>query len=160
VIVGAASGGAAVAFVAKRLRANGRKGETKMEGTATATAKVVSREQWLEARKALLGKEKEFTRRRDELARLRCELPWVKVEKSYLFDSPDGKKSLADLFRRQEPAPRLPLHVRAGLGAGLPELLVPGRSLRRRELAPPPRPLRGLAPGRSPGRSFARRCIE
>ncbi len=59
---------------------------------------VVSKDQWLEARKALLLKEKEFTRQRDELSRLRRELPWEKVEKAYAFDGPNGKETLADLF--------------------------------------------------------------
>ncbi len=60
--------------------------------------KVVSNEAWLEARKAFLAKEKAFTRQRDELSRERRELPWVKVEKSYVFDRPNGRESLADLF--------------------------------------------------------------
>ncbi len=60
--------------------------------------KVVSQTEWLEARKQLLKKEKELTRLRDAVSRQRRELPWVKVEKDYVFDTPDGKKSLADLF--------------------------------------------------------------
>jgi predicted dithiol-disulfide oxidoreductase (DUF899 family) len=60
--------------------------------------KVVSNEEWLAARKGFLAKEKEFTRLRDELARQRRELPWVKVEKAYVFDGPNGKESLSDLF--------------------------------------------------------------
>ena len=60
--------------------------------------KVVSREKWLHARKEYLEKEKEFTRLRDSLSRQRRELPWVKVDKEYLFDGPDGEESLADLF--------------------------------------------------------------
>src|SRR5215468_5506176 len=59
---------------------------------------VVSREEWIEARRALLAKEKEFTRRRDELNRQRRELPWVKIEKEYVFDAPEGKATLAELF--------------------------------------------------------------
>jgi predicted dithiol-disulfide oxidoreductase (DUF899 family) len=59
---------------------------------------VVSREEWLEARKALLAKEKAFSRQRDELARQRRGLPWVRIEKNYVFEGPDGKASLADLF--------------------------------------------------------------
>lgn len=59
---------------------------------------VVSAEQWVAARKKLLNKEKEFTRLRDELTRLRQDLPWEKVEKNYTFDGPDGPSSLADLF--------------------------------------------------------------
>ena len=60
--------------------------------------KVVSRQEWLTARKALLAKEKSFSRERDELARERRGLPWVRIEKDYLFDGPDGEASLADLF--------------------------------------------------------------
>ena len=60
--------------------------------------KIVSREEWLEARTAYLAKEKEFTRQRDELSQQRRELPWVKLNKTYLFDGPNGKESLADLF--------------------------------------------------------------
>jgi predicted dithiol-disulfide oxidoreductase (DUF899 family) len=60
--------------------------------------KVVSRDQWLAARKQHLKKEKEFTRLRDELSAERRELPWVKVEKNYVFDGPNGKESLGDLF--------------------------------------------------------------
>jgi predicted dithiol-disulfide oxidoreductase (DUF899 family) len=59
---------------------------------------VVSRGEWIAARKALLAKEKEFTRQRDELSRARRELPWERVEKEYLFDGPDGKETLAQLF--------------------------------------------------------------
>src|ERR1700726_477138 len=58
---------------------------------------VVSRDEWLAARKELLRKEKEFTRLRDQLSAERRELPWVKVEKNYVFDGPNGKETLADL---------------------------------------------------------------
>lgn len=60
--------------------------------------KVASHSEWLEARKAFLAKEKEFTRLRDELSRQRRELPWEKVDKHYIFDGPSGKKTLVDLF--------------------------------------------------------------
>ena len=59
---------------------------------------VVSSAEWLAARKELLRKEKEFTRQRDQISELRRELPWVKVEKNYVFDSPSGKETLGDLF--------------------------------------------------------------
>ncbi|WP_413989477.1 DUF899 domain-containing protein [Labrys okinawensis] len=59
---------------------------------------VVSREEWLAARKALLVKEKEATRARDRLNAERLALPWVRVDKPYEFDTPHGRKSLADLF--------------------------------------------------------------
>ena len=62
------------------------------------THEVVSHEHWVEARRALLAKEKEFTRQRDALSRARRELPWEKVETAYVFDGPDGKETLADLF--------------------------------------------------------------
>jgi predicted dithiol-disulfide oxidoreductase (DUF899 family) len=60
--------------------------------------KVVSQREWLAARKALLAKEKEFTKARDELSKQRRDLPWVKVEKNYVFHGPGGKETLADLF--------------------------------------------------------------
>src|ERR1700737_1053296 len=59
---------------------------------------VVSREQWLAARKALLLKEKEFTHLRDKINAQRLALPWVNVEKNYMFDTPKGKKTLTELF--------------------------------------------------------------
>lgn len=63
-----------------------------------STHKIVSQEEWLEARKAHLIKEKAFTRQRDQLSRERRELPWVKVEKDYVFQGPNGAESLSDLF--------------------------------------------------------------
>jgi predicted dithiol-disulfide oxidoreductase (DUF899 family) len=60
--------------------------------------RIVSEADWLAARKAHLAKEKEFTQRREELARERRALPWVKVEKNYVFEAPEGKVTLADLF--------------------------------------------------------------
>jgi predicted dithiol-disulfide oxidoreductase (DUF899 family) len=59
---------------------------------------IVSPEEWLAARKELLKKEKESVRLRDQLSAERRELPWVKVDKNYLFDAPGGKVTLADLF--------------------------------------------------------------
>jgi len=67
--------------------------------TATQTAHaVVSTEEWVQARKALLEEEKALTRRRDELSRKRRELPWVGVDKDYVFDGPEGTVKLSDLF--------------------------------------------------------------
>lgn len=59
---------------------------------------IVSPDEWLAARKQHLTKEKELTRLRDQLSAERRELPWVKVEKEYVFDTPEGRKTLADLF--------------------------------------------------------------
>jgi len=68
--------------------------------TATKRNKpaIVSHDQWIAARTKLLKKEKEFTRARDDLARMRRALPWERVEKSYAFEGPDGKETLAQLF--------------------------------------------------------------
>ena len=72
--------------------------EPKTEATQMNHPKIVSETEWLVARKDLLTREKELTRFRDEVSRHRRELPWVKVEKEYLFDGPDGKETLSDLF--------------------------------------------------------------
>src|SRR6266568_7572290 len=61
--------------------------------------KTGTREEWLHARLDLLKAEKELTRRSDELAQQRQELPWVKIDKEYQFETDDGKASLKDLFR-------------------------------------------------------------
>jgi predicted dithiol-disulfide oxidoreductase (DUF899 family) len=60
---------------------------------------IVSQKEWLAARLRLLKEEKELTRRSDEVARRRQELPWVRIDKDYRFETDDGKASLADLFR-------------------------------------------------------------
>src|SRR5712692_7890836 len=70
----------------------------KMSTRTVDSPKVVSQEEWLVARKKLLAKEKQLTRQRDAIAAERRQLPWVKVEKNYVFDSPSGKTTLADLF--------------------------------------------------------------
>ncbi|WP_411033472.1 DUF899 domain-containing protein [Shinella sp. BYT-45] len=59
---------------------------------------IVSREDWLAARKALLALEKEETKLRDKVRAERLALPWVKVDKAYAFDTPEGRKTLAELF--------------------------------------------------------------
>ncbi len=65
------------------------------------THRTVSREEWIAARLEHLAREKEFTRLRDQLSRERRDLPWVKVDKAYVFDGPRGPESLADLFERR-----------------------------------------------------------
>src|SRR5436190_139970 len=66
--------------------------------TGMTLPKIVSHDEWLQARKALLDKEKELTRTRDALNIERRNLPMVEVTKDYEFDSPDGKVRLLDLF--------------------------------------------------------------
>ncbi|MET3236617.1 putative dithiol-disulfide oxidoreductase (DUF899 family) [Bradyrhizobium japonicum] len=60
---------------------------------------IVSREQWIAARKTLMAHEKELTAARERLAEERRALPWVKVDKDYVFDGPSGKVTLGDLFK-------------------------------------------------------------
>lgn len=61
--------------------------------------RIGTHEEWLEARRQLLAEEKALTRKSDELARRRQQLPWVRVEKPYRFEIEDGSATLADLFR-------------------------------------------------------------
>ena len=67
-------------------------------GKSISDHPILSREEWVKARKELLEKEKEFTRLRDQLNAESRELPWVRVEKTYVFDGPNGKETLSDLF--------------------------------------------------------------
>jgi predicted dithiol-disulfide oxidoreductase (DUF899 family) len=69
-----------------------------MNATAGLDHKVVSKSEWLKATSEFLAKEKELTRLNDEVSRLRRELPWTIVEKEYVFDGPQGKVKLSDLF--------------------------------------------------------------
>ena len=59
---------------------------------------IVSQDTWLARRQALLAREKELTHLRDAIARERRELPWVRLDKAYTFDTPDGPRTLAQLF--------------------------------------------------------------
>jgi predicted dithiol-disulfide oxidoreductase (DUF899 family) len=59
---------------------------------------VVSHDEWIEARRQFLTKEKEFTRLRDQLSQQRRDLPWERVEREYVFDGPNGRETLSDLF--------------------------------------------------------------
>jgi predicted dithiol-disulfide oxidoreductase (DUF899 family) len=69
-----------------------------MEPSQMNHPRIVSEAEWLIARKDFLTREKELTRLRDEVSRHRRELPWVKIDKQYVFDGPNGKETLADLF--------------------------------------------------------------
>ena len=68
------------------------------DGRTIKDHRVVPHEEWLEARRELLEKEKAFTRQGDELSRLQRALPWERVDKTYIFDGPDGTQTLAELF--------------------------------------------------------------
>ncbi|WOB06810.1 thioredoxin family protein [Piscinibacter gummiphilus] len=74
-----------------------------MSTAETLNHPIVTRDRWVAERKALLAREKEMSRLSDELARERRKLPWVLVDKPYVFDTPTGQRTLADLFegRRQ-----------------------------------------------------------
>ena len=82
----------------------------------TENRKVVSKREWLTARKKFLSEEKKFTRLRDKMNLQRRKLPWVKVEKEYVFEGPNGKVTLADLFRGQSQL--LTYHFMFGPGWG------------------------------------------
>ncbi len=90
------------------------------EETAMSLPKVVSRDEWVAARKALLVKEKALTRARDALNTERRQLPMVEIEKPYVFEGPSGTATLLDLFEGRAPADPRPLHVRPQLGEGCP----------------------------------------
>src|SRR4051812_10520827 len=64
----------------------------------TASPRIVTQAEWLKARKAHLAREKAFTKERDALSAAQRELPWVKVDHNYVFDGPDGKVTLEELF--------------------------------------------------------------
>ncbi|MBR0645771.1 DUF899 domain-containing protein [Plastoroseomonas hellenica] len=81
---------------------------------------VVSREEWLVARRALLAREKEATRLRDRLNAERLALPWVRVEKPYLFDTPVGRKMLGELFDGRSQLVVYHFMLAPGQGAGCP----------------------------------------
>ena len=107
IAAGATSGGGMIALAAKNLRANRRAKKidptTRTKESKMDHPNVVSRREWLVARKDLLGKEKEFTRERDRLSAERRTLPMVKIEKDYVFEGSNGPAGLRDLFgsRRQ-----------------------------------------------------------
>ncbi len=91
---------------------------------------VATLDEWLAARRLLLAEEKELTRLRDELSRKRRAIPWLRIDKDYRFDGPEGQNlALGDLFGRQAPAHSISLHVCPRLGEALQELLVLGRRL-------------------------------
>ena len=78
-------------------------GTAAISQVSTENHRVVSRDEWVAERKTLLAREKELTRLRDQIARERRALPWVRIDKTYIFDAPEGRRTLAELFegRRQ-----------------------------------------------------------
>lgn len=78
-------------------------GATANSRTSTERHRVVSRDEWVAERKTLLAREKELTHLHDQIARERRALPWVRIDKIYAFDAPEGRRTLAELFdgRRQ-----------------------------------------------------------
>ncbi len=90
------------------------------------THKIVSRNEWVEARMQHLKQEKELTRLRDELSAQRRDLPWVRVDKDYVFEGSGGKIGLPELFGDKSQLISAALHVWTGLGRRLQKLLVLG----------------------------------
>ncbi len=97
---------------------------------------TVSREKWLEARRDLLAAEKDLTRRSDQVAQLRRQLPWVRVDKDYVFDGPDGKVTLADLFDGRCQLLVQHFMLAPGWEQGCPSCSYHGRSRRRHDRSP------------------------
>src|ERR1700678_704281 len=95
-----------------------RRRGVKMTTSAIEDQKVVSEAEWLPARLALLAKEKELTRARDAVSEERRKLPWVKVEKEYLFDTVDGPQNLSELFAGRSQLIVYHFMWRHDLGAG------------------------------------------
>ena len=104
IATGAMSSGGLTAFVAgkqnksEEAKMKLEEVEPKMETNQMNHPETVSRAEWLVARKDLLSREKEFTRQRDALSGARRQLPMVKIDKEYVFDGPNGKETLSDLF--------------------------------------------------------------
>jgi len=90
-----------------------------VDGTETQHP-VVSHQEWVDARTALLAKEKEFTRLRDELGRQRRELPWELVTKKYVFEGADGRRDLPELFDGRSQLVVYHFMFGPGWGAGCP----------------------------------------
>lgn len=88
--------------------------------SGTKKHKVVSEKQWLIARKKLLLEEKKFTKLRDKLNQKRRDLPWVKVEKEYVFEGPHGKETLGDLFNAKNQLITYHFMFGPGWGEGCP----------------------------------------
>jgi predicted dithiol-disulfide oxidoreductase (DUF899 family) len=106
-LLGSGSASGAAALLATRFRSSQLKKKPKkkpgieennMATSTVSTHQVVTRDKWTVARKELLAKEKELTRARDALSEQRRALPWVKVDKQYIFDTIGGKRTLAELF--------------------------------------------------------------
>jgi len=86
------------ANISEWIKPSEEKGKIKMTQNETPHPEIVSHDEWLAGRKRLLTEEKDLTRQGDRLSAERRRLPMVKVEKDYVFDGPEGKRSLADLF--------------------------------------------------------------
>lgn len=99
-----------------------------MKNIETSLPKIVSPEEWQFAHEEFLKKEKEFTHTRDALAAQRRRLPMVRIEKNYIFDAPDGKESLLDLFDGQKQLLLYHFMFAPGVG-GWPTAACPGCSM-------------------------------
>jgi predicted dithiol-disulfide oxidoreductase (DUF899 family) len=98
--------------------------------------KTGTRKEWLKARLKLLKAEKELTRQSDEIARRRQELPWVRIDKEYRFETDEGSASLADLFRGRSQLLVYHFMFRARLQGGMSVLLGDRGRLQRHRDSP------------------------
>ena len=90
---------------------------TGISEVSTDNHRVVSRDEWVAERRALLAHEKELTRLRDQIARERRALPWVRIDKNYVFDAPEGPAHTRRIVRRSPPTAGATLHVGPGGGS-------------------------------------------
>lgn len=109
IIAGKSSAGGLAALAVKKLHPKSRRKIQQLRNQSIEREenkmnhpKVVSEAEWLAARKQLLAKEKDLTRRRDALSQERRNLPMVKVDKDYVFEGPNGQAKLRDLFGRHD----------------------------------------------------------
>lgn len=100
------------------------------------TSTVTTREKWLAQRAELMAAERAFTKQRDDLNALRRTMPWVKIEKDYVFDGPKGAVSLNDLFEGRSQLIVYHFMFTPDWGVGLQVVLILGRPFRRRHPAP------------------------
>src|SRR6266700_2734868 len=92
-------------------------GTTGISQVSTENHRVVSRDEWVAERKALLAHEKELTRLRDQIARERRALPWGRIDKNYVFDAPKGRRTLAELFEGRRWCIASPMGLKPGRAA-------------------------------------------
>ena len=117
--------------------------------------KIVSENEWVESRKALLKNEKEFTILRDKLSQQRRDLPWVAVNKEYIFEGPNGKQTLSELFDGRSQLIVYHFMFDPDLGSRMFALFLLGRQFQWYNRAYEPKDVTMIAVSRAPYRKLA-----